>query len=577
MEPPKARRRPRLKLMESTAQCQAALQRLRHDGAAAEPLLERLATQSPYAFRTASFAWVRQGGEGAATDIVLRVLHRHGLLLEMLVNPGALPLDDAIGIAKLSKQGLPKIDEEMAAAIQRGTSVQASRTLRILCEIPLSSGVLPALAVALNHEDAGIRSLVAKLYGKLTADQDYISSLLKDADPRVRSNTVEALWESPSEAAGDLLQAALDDPHRRVAANAALGLYKRGEPRGLEALEKLAAHEDRRTRISAAWAIGQTADKALIPLLERMSQDEAASVCGAAMAALRRLTGETSKIEVELSLRALNGKIHAQVSVFDPEGRALLSLHKEAFRVFDAGVEVFGFDLRGPADRERLVLAYVLDNTESMAPETITEMNAAVLKSVRHKGAEDICRLYKFSDMVEAATGFTSDLARLEQALQRAHVGGGSASRILDAVDEALDTIAGEKGVRGIVILSDGVDRGSRAQLDHVTGKARASLIPVHTIAFGPEADRRALKLLASKTQGSFVFLKEPAQLEDVYQHIFDRFASGYEIIFKGEEEPPIAVEVRVSSDFGIGRADSTIKAKTASRPKKTTAGRTGS
>ena len=69
------------------------------------------------------------------------------------------------------------------------------------------------------------------------------------------------------------LLVALEDPHNRVRANAALGLYKLGHRRGLVVLEVMARHPEDPFRASAAWAMGETGQQDLLPTLEPLSQD----------------------------------------------------------------------------------------------------------------------------------------------------------------------------------------------------------------------------------------------------------------------------------------------------------------
>lgn len=126
--------------------------------------------------------------------------------------------------------------------------------------------------------DRRLRSRLALSWGCLVRLAAGGEAWLEDGDSRVRANAVESLWGGSDEQAAAIFTRKLDDPHQRVAANAAVGLYLAGRSESVTALWKMSKHDDPAFRTAAAWAMGRTGDARFLPLLAEMRKSKAAPV-----------------------------------------------------------------------------------------------------------------------------------------------------------------------------------------------------------------------------------------------------------------------------------------------------------
>jgi Ca-activated chloride channel family protein len=113
----------------------------------------------------------------------------------------------------------------------------------------------------------------------------------------------------------------------------------------------------------------------------------------------------------------------------------------------------------------------------------------------------------------------------LEAAIGKLTLGGEHA--LYDATGDAvsrLQRLADRSRINAVVVLTDGGDTSSRLQEPTLLKQLRAAREPtqpavVYTIAYGANADRRALQDIAIASQGND-FSAEPGQLESTYRTI---------------------------------------------------------
>ena len=119
----------------------------------------------------------------------------------------------------------------------------------------------------LQHPNPRIRSKISLLIGTGGHGSRALRKLLADPDEdqRVRANALEALWSCRGREILDLFCDMLEDPHNRVAGNAALGLYLAGDPQSIAVVRKMASHAETAFRQTAAWVMGKTEDPRFLP------------------------------------------------------------------------------------------------------------------------------------------------------------------------------------------------------------------------------------------------------------------------------------------------------------------------
>jgi len=184
--------------------------------------------------------------------------------------------------------------------------IAAAGSLRRFSGPEVQQAVLAALK---NEQSARVKaSLMAVLGAEQAALQPVLRAGLKDEDPRVRANAVEAIGLSNDPALIAELRPLLDSASPRELANVVVALARL--PAHREAararLELIFWAEDRNLLASALWAAGELAEAAFLPAVRRYLTDADAMVRRNAVIALGKL-GEPDAVEPMVKL-LLGGK-----------------------------------------------------------------------------------------------------------------------------------------------------------------------------------------------------------------------------------------------------------------------------
>jgi hypothetical protein len=138
------------------------------------------------------------------------LLAANELLSERLCNPARHELQQAIALASRLARNAPFLDVELARRVVASDGIEpgrlegpaAERALEILAHISGGTRILPFVARLLNHSDQRIRSKATLLAGRSTKNIAWAAQHMGEMNPRVRANTVEALWGAPGAPGG---------------------------------------------------------------------------------------------------------------------------------------------------------------------------------------------------------------------------------------------------------------------------------------------------------------------------------------------------------------------------------------
>ena len=186
-------------------------------------------------------------------------------VLEIVANPIAFDEPSARRIIEV----LRRIDSQAEAKLLRLITANPGRPLppqmidRILDVVDaLTEGprLVPALMQIFRSANPYLRARLSLSIGKHHRNKDWIEDRMRDNDPRVRANTVEANWLQTDETAMTLFNTALRDTHHRVAGNGAVGLYYAGDVRALLVFGELLGSTDPTRQATGVWAVGHVQD-----------------------------------------------------------------------------------------------------------------------------------------------------------------------------------------------------------------------------------------------------------------------------------------------------------------------------
>jgi HEAT repeat protein len=163
------------------------------------------------------------------------------------------------------------------------------RLMEIMVEVSNFARILPALKRMARHPNPHVRSKAVLMIGRGNPASGWLQNRFAEPDPRIRANTVEALWGvDTAEARGLLLEAARDD-NNRVAGNALLALYRLGEDSAEPELRKMSESDSALFRATSAWIMGEITDPRFASLLARLVGDSSRMVRKRAFSALGRI------------------------------------------------------------------------------------------------------------------------------------------------------------------------------------------------------------------------------------------------------------------------------------------------
>lgn len=208
----------------------------------------------------------------------------------------------------------------------------------------------------------------------------------------------------------------------------------------------------------------------------------AAVVSTAFVAGSARLAGQEGfkfKSGVEL--------INVNATVTDRSGRFVSGLTQADFVVYedDQPVEITHFS----AERVPVSLGIVVDTSGSMAGDKMSAAKAAIERFLLDLlGPDDEVFLYAFNNNVDLVHQWTTDRNRVAASLRRVYPAGGTA--MYDAVVEAVPMAqGGQNRKKAVVVISDGNDTNSRADVRDVKQVVRETEVLVYAIGIDGNAE----------------------------------------------------------------------------------------
>ncbi len=250
-------------------------------------------------------------------------------------------------------------------------------------------------------------------------------------------------------------------------------------------------------------------------------------------------------------------------AVRDRRGRVVRDLGKRDFQVTDSGAlrEIRDFY----AGEAAISLAVLLDISGSMA--VGGNMNRArhavhVVTSLLTR-AGDEAALFTFDATLHEVVGFTTDLDRVRRISLEGRPWG--LTSLYDAVAHAAKAVAGRTNRhRALLVITDGVDTGSRLTAPEVSGIAASIDVPVYLLVVATPLDHPGERLsvvadeastktatladLARWTGGDMRIASAPAHSVEAARDLVGELRYQYLITFEPDPRPgwhPLEVRTR--------------------------------
>jgi VWFA-related protein len=261
---------------------------------------------------------------------------------------------------------------------------------------------------------------------------------------------------------------------------------------------------------------------------------------------------ETPPAESSTTLKVSTEVVNVLAVVKEKNGRLIPNLNKGDFELTEDGapqqIRYFSRETDTP-----LTMGILVDTSGSeqrMLGVEQQEANAFVRQVIRPK---DLAFVMHFDLEVELLQDLTSDAARLERAIDETQInaGGGGVlpgtfpgvsvggTHLYDAVYLAAhDVLRNEIGRKVIILLTDGVDEGSKESLDFALESAQRSDVVIYSIEVvdrsfyyggmrGPDGDS-VLNKLSKDTGGNVIRASRQRDLAEAFQEIADELRTQY-------------------------------------------------
>jgi Ca-activated chloride channel family protein len=250
-------------------------------------------------------------------------------------------------------------------------------------------------------------------------------------------------------------------------------------------------------------------------------------------------------------------------SVLDDHNRPAPDLPREAFQIFEEGVEqkveVFESETQQPLD-----LALMIDSSLSAHKEISFEQEAAAhfIRQVLRPG--DRLSVFAVGEDVTQIAGFSDNVATLQAAVHRMPAGSGTS--LYDAILLASRMLErrGDERRRVIILVTDAGETTSYADFDAARKAAVKSGALLYTIIVRPvknesgrnTAGEHALETITDTMGGAIFYPDAPQELDGIFDRINRELRTQYRLGYypepRGAANTYRKIEVKVAGNYQV-------------------------
>jgi Ca-activated chloride channel family protein len=198
------------------------------------------------------------------------------------------------------------------------------------------------------------------------------------------------------------------------------------------------------------------------------------------------------------------------------------------------------------ANDQPLNVILLIDYSESMLEELPVVKAAARQFARALLRPQDRLAVVGFNQKTFWLTGYTNDWNGVAQAVDRVQPVG--ETHLYDSVIEMLYELQKTPGRHAMVVLTDGVDQGSRFTLDHLVHYARYAGVPIYPVVKNKMLSRwmkfgvgrlqaRRLSHIAEDTGATYFIIQGERELAAVYNRIAAELRQQYQVVFHSESD----------------------------------------
>jgi tight adherence protein B len=257
-------------------------------------------------------------------------------------------------------------------------------------------------------------------------------------------------------------------------------------------------------------------------------------------------------VSIREALLSADGNTRLVVAV---NGSAVTgTLSAANFAVTEAGQKVDEITVEplSQTNVQPVTVALVMDISGSTAGQPLADAKAAARTFVGQLPSNVRVALIAFGPTAAVRVPFTTDKARVQNAVNSLQAAGGTA--LYDAVFLAaveLNKIPGAQ--HNMIVFSDGGDTDSRRSLADAVGAARTAKSPVTSVGLVTQTfDQNALNQLAAAVKGGrSLRVSQSGQLASAFQQVAKDIASQYVVTYVSSRQEPKDLDISVAVQVG--------------------------
>ena len=277
-------------------------------------------------------------------------------------------------------------------------------------------------------------------------------------------------------------------------------------------------------------------------------------------------------------------EVRLNATAIDNNGRAVQTLDKDAFRVYEDGVPQTIASFRH--EDLPVSLGILIDSSGSMYDKRAA-VEQASLDLVKLSNKEDEAFVVDFSWEAFIDQDFTNDISKLQQGLGYIKSSGGTA--MYDALVASADYLSknAKQPKQVLLIITDGEDNASSASLEQAIRRIQdfdGPTIYCVGLLFGDDTDkrearhaRRVLETLSEQTGGVAYFPRSVKEVDSIAAEVAQDIRTQYTISYHSTKSPTLGGYRQVhveAKEKGFGRLQ--VRTRTGYYPKVNTAANAG-
>jgi Ca-activated chloride channel family protein len=236
----------------------------------------------------------------------------------------------------------------------------------------------------------------------------------------------------------------------------------------------------------------------------------------------------------EFTLKVDVSLVSVDVGVYDRKGEAVTTLGQEDFSVFEDGVRqnIRAFEPSGVAFNALLVV----DRSGSMRPfwESVVGGMNRFMEVLR---VQDRVAIAAFDSYIEMVSEWRSAHSGRKQQVALSPDGRGT--DFFGAVEWSAGYIRGEKGRKGVIVFSDGLQARGQSDFKKALQKVQQSNVPFYFIGTDSHNEGATLmKQFAEVSGGRAFFPRQPQEMVTIYEQIGRDLGRAYSISYAPSKPP---------------------------------------